>query len=63
MFGPRQRLIPGEEKEQSSGLEISVYGSSRPWGYDVPMGEDWQEKLDERLGIPKPADTNESEMA
>jgi hypothetical protein len=25
----------------------------RPWGYDVPEGDAWQEKIDERLGIAK----------
>jgi predicted RNA-binding protein with PIN domain len=24
---------------------------SRPWGYDVPEGDTWQEKIDARLGI------------
>ena len=26
-------------------------GKRRPWGYDVPDGAEWQEKIDERLGI------------
>jgi hypothetical protein len=38
MFGRRQRL-----SEQGR----------RPWGYEVPDGETWQEKLDARLGIKK----------
>jgi hypothetical protein len=25
----------------------------RPWGYDVPDGDKWQEKIDARLGIKK----------
>jgi hypothetical protein len=42
MFGPRKRLqalrtVPGNGK--------------RPWGYHVPTGKKWQEKLDARLGI------------
>ena len=37
MFGPRTRLPLG-----STGR--------RPWGYDVPDGDKWQERLDARLG-------------
>jgi Family of unknown function (DUF5906) len=39
MFGARVRL--------------SLGGSSnrRPWGYDIPNGDKWQEKVDARLGI------------
>jgi hypothetical protein len=42
MFGHRQRLA-----------QQQITGSSkrRPWGYDVPDGVAWQEKLDARLGI------------
>jgi hypothetical protein len=40
MFGSRKRL-----KAQDS--------NRRPWGYDVPDGNNWQAKLDERLGIKK----------
>jgi phage/plasmid-associated DNA primase len=39
MFGDRVRL-PAVQA-----------GTRRPWGYHVPAGNDWQEKLDERLGI------------
>jgi hypothetical protein len=39
MFGPRNRLKPED------------YTTKRPWGYDVPSGETWQRKIDERLGI------------
>jgi hypothetical protein len=28
-------------------------GKSRPWGYDVPDGDTWQGKIDNRLGIKK----------
>jgi len=39
MFGPRQRCP-------------AVQGSkSRPWGYDVPGGATWQERLNDYLGI------------
>jgi hypothetical protein len=39
MFGPRKRLpaVPGSKQ--------------RPWGYDVPTGDQWQAKIDTRLGI------------
>jgi hypothetical protein len=39
MFGPRKRMatVPN--------------GKRRPWGYDVPEGDSWQEKIDARLGI------------
>ena len=39
MFGPRKRLA------RLSGIK------SRPWGYDVPDGDTWQQKVDARLGI------------
>ena len=44
MFGPRSRL---------RALQISTTGNSkrRPWGYHVPEGNKWQEKVDARLGI------------
>jgi len=51
MFGPRQRLGAGDKDGRSDDLRWD--DGSRPWGYDVPTGEAWQEKLDERLGIPK----------
>jgi len=37
MFGSRKRL--------------SAAGSNRPWGYHVPGGDKWQERLDQRLGV------------
>jgi len=40
MFGPRKRLNPQNPNS-----------TRRPWGYDVPTGDLWQRKLDERLGI------------
>jgi hypothetical protein len=40
MFGERKR-----SKTQQSG------NNQRPWGYEVPQGEQWQEKVDARLGI------------
>lgn len=43
MFGPRVRL---------PSVQAGA-GKRRPWGYHVPGGNDWQEKLDERLGIKK----------
>ena len=46
MFGPRKRL---------TALQSNATGNSkrRPWGYDVPDGNKWQEKVDARLGIKK----------
>jgi hypothetical protein len=41
MFGPRQRLA-----QQTAGSS-----KRRPWGYEVPDGNEWQEKIDARLGI------------
>jgi hypothetical protein len=43
MFGPRKR---GKTQQ-------SPTGKRRPWGYEVPDSDKWQEKLDERLGIKK----------
>jgi Family of unknown function (DUF5906) len=40
MFGRRKRLSP-----QNPNI------SRRPWGYDVPDGNNWQRTLDKRLGI------------
>ena len=40
MFGPRKRLPAA-----------TANGKRRPWGYDVPDGHKWQEKVDARLGI------------
>jgi phage/plasmid-associated DNA primase len=44
MFGPRGRL---------RALQTNTTGNSkrRPWGYHVPKGNKWQEKVDARLGI------------
>ena len=44
MFGPRSRL---------RALQTNTTGNSkrRPWGYHVPKGNKWQEKVDARLGI------------
>jgi hypothetical protein len=44
MFGPRQRL---------RALQSNTTGGSkrRPWGYHIPKGKKWQEKVDGRLGI------------
>ncbi len=44
MFGPRKRL---------KALQSSTSGriKRRPWGYHVPAGTKWQEKVDARLGI------------
>ena len=50
MFGPRVRL---GSVQALSGV---VQGSKRrPWGYDVPDGDTWQEKIDARLGIQRSA--------
>jgi len=47
MFGDRKRL---NANKQSSGTGKR---KRRPWGYDVPTGKKWQERLDARLGIKK----------
>jgi len=39
MFGPRKRL------------SAQPNSNRRPYGYDVPTGNNWQRKLDKRLGI------------
>ena len=43
MFGPRKRL---RALQTATGS-----GKQRPWGYHVPRGTKWQEKVDARLGI------------
>jgi hypothetical protein len=45
MFGPRKRL---PAKQNPTGK-----ATRRPWGYHVPNGKKWQEKVDARLGIQK----------
>jgi hypothetical protein len=45
MFGPRERLPVQNNSTPDS--------KRRPWGYQVPEGEEWQEKVDARLGIKK----------
>ena len=43
MFGPRKRL---------RALQSTIgKGKRRPWGYHIPKGSKWQEKVDARLGI------------
>jgi len=44
MFGPRKRL-------KSLQSTTTGGGKKRPWGYHVPNGTKWQEKIDARLGI------------
>jgi hypothetical protein len=43
MFGPRERLPAPDPRISES--------KRRPWGYHVPEGNKWQEKVDARLGI------------
>lgn len=43
MFGQRKRLPALENAEGNR--------NRRPWGYHVPDGTEWQEKVDARLGI------------
>jgi hypothetical protein len=45
MFGPRKRLRVLQN--------VAGNGKRRPWGYYVPTGNKWQEKVDARLGIKK----------
>jgi hypothetical protein len=51
MFGQRVRLPAREQWSHSLGKNVVDEKSRRPWGYDVPDGDEWQEKLDARLGI------------
>ena len=65
MFGPRKRLptrmaiaagdVPAAVKlarEASAALDTGgARKERRQWGYEVPDGDNWQEKLDARLGI------------
>ena len=44
MFGPRKRLKVFQSST-TGGIK------RRPWGYRVPTGTKWQEKVDARLGI------------
>jgi Family of unknown function (DUF5906) len=44
MFGPRKRL-------RALRSSTTGNGKRRPWGYRVPTGTKWQEKVDARLGI------------
>ena len=46
MFGERKRLQAPQD--DATGRRMP-----RPWGYQVPEGNEWQEKVDERLGIKK----------
>ena len=48
MFGPRSRL-PAVQTDPTGNSQ----SKRRPWGYDVPDGDKWQEKVDARLGIKK----------
>ena len=43
MFGPRTRLPAVQCTGSGKG--------NRPWGYHVPDGDTWQDKVDARLGI------------
>jgi len=54
MFGPRRRL-KALQTPTGSGLQTSTGKGTkrRPWGYHVPKGNKWQEKVDDRLGIKK----------
>jgi len=43
MFGPRTRMPASQNNGTGNG--------NRPWGYLLPTGNIWQDKLDARLGI------------
>ncbi len=45
MFGPRKRLRALQTNTTGNGKK------RRPWGYFVPTGTKWQERVDARLGI------------
>ena len=52
MFGPRVRLGSEQAFGSVETWRGQLQGSKRrPWGYDVPDGDTWQEKIDARLGI------------
>jgi Family of unknown function (DUF5906) len=51
MFGPAKR--PNKPDEETDRGQAHLGWDRRPRGYSVPESESWQEKLDERLGIPK----------
>jgi hypothetical protein len=45
MFGPRKRLRALQSANGNGKRK------RRPWGYHLPTGSKWQEKVDARLGI------------
>ena len=52
MFGPRVRLGSVKAFGSVEAWRGLLQGSKRrPWGYEVPDGDTWQEKIDARLGI------------
>lgn len=42
-----------EPRQPVEPAPATARGKSRPWGYDVPNGDTWQGKIDDRLGIKK----------
>ena len=55
MFGPRKRLASLSIGTPATQISIGTPATQkrRPWGYNVPKGTKWQQKLDARLGVRK----------
>jgi hypothetical protein len=53
MFGQRKHMPVSANAAAAQTVTTPTTGGnkSRPWGYDVPDGAKWQDKIDERLGI------------
>jgi hypothetical protein len=51
MFGPRGRVSTTSLAVHAPMGAANPNSQRRPWGYDVPDGDKWQEQLDARLGI------------
>jgi hypothetical protein len=51
MFGPRTRLPAENVTVDSESTGVVQEKKRRPWGYEVPSGDEWQEMIDARLGI------------
>jgi hypothetical protein len=45
--GDRTHIAPGAAPAQAA----AAHAPRRPWGYDVPDGETWQQKIDARVGL------------
>jgi hypothetical protein len=62
MFGARKKCGTKQPPERTHLTVVREDGKDpRPWGYDVPKGEVWQERLDARLGVTGTAAKDESQ--